>query len=112
MMKTCDFWCLLVLGSVFLCPTSHAQTLAGQEYRSIADMDARWPAAQQAGIAAGEAVIAPYKEQLADYRNPGAVAAAAAIAYPLLVRTVSFATCQALALHPETCIDRTLGLPR
>lgn len=112
MMKTCDFRCLLMMGCVFLCPTGHAQTQAGQEYRSITDIDARWAAAQQAGIAAGEAVIAPYKEKLSDYRNPATVAATAAIAYPLLVRTVSFATCQALALHPETCIDRTQGLPR
>ncbi len=104
--------CRLMLPMLLAAQSVQAQTVRGSEYNSVAVIEARTAAAMAAGIAAGEAAFAPFRQPLADaWQDPAQTAALAAVAYPLVAAASSHAACVAIALHPETCLMRQITIP-
>lgn len=89
-----------------------AQSAQADDFQSPPVIVARRAAAMAAGIAAGEATYAPFRQPIAEaWHNPAQVAALTAVAYPLVATAASRGACMAIAVHPETCLLREISIP-
>jgi|GEM_PF-3676605 len=89
-----------------------AQSAQADDFQSMSVIEARRGVALAAGIAAGEAAYAPFRQPIAEaWSNPALVGALAAVAYPLVATAASRGACMAIAVHPETCLLREISIP-
>ncbi|MDO8931722.1 MAG: hypothetical protein Q7U97_04950 [Rhodocyclaceae bacterium] len=110
-MPNFSFVCRLLPLMLLAAPSVQAQTARGKEYNSIPVIETRRAAAMAAGIAAGEAAYAPFRQPIAEaWHNPAQVSALTAVAYPLVATAASRAACMAIAVHPETCLLREISI--